>query len=351
MLFKLMLGHIKFTDLPYIQLESLFKKLSERQNPDTLFFTCSDSRIVPSLITQANPGDLFVHRNVGNIIPPADRASIEAASTIEYALKILNVQHIIICGHSGCGAMRGLLTPDLDKQLPTVAKWLQHSKEVLQTMHEDGTDLELDEEVKLTHATQRNILAQINHLKTYPLVQDRLAQDQLSIHGWYYDIRTGHVSVYEPEIKSFVSFELAMQETIRARKNKIITAVALGYLRSKANPSSRTEYLTLSELLDSLKVNVQAIWVNIKDEVKQKLWEELGALFEGISDQHFVDLLASGSEVQITDLASLNSTIFQSEGYIQYLAHRLPQSIFTEQAFSMQGGAIAQASGAATKAP
>lgn len=331
MLFDLMVGHLKFKDLRFLKFKNLFEKLRDKQNPDTLFFTCADSRIVPSLITHAKPGDLFVHRNVGNIVPPSPIASGEAA-TIEYSLSALEVKHIIICGHSGCGAMKGLLTPDLATKLPQVAAWLQHSQPVLEAMQQEGSDTELDFTKKLATVTQKNILLQIEHLKTYPLVGEKLAQGHLSIHGWLYDIESGQVSVYEQTTNAFISFAQAMEQTIETRKNKLITTVAMQYVMQKTNPATAEEYEGLRELLNNIQDNIRSIWQCIEVEVQEKLWNELGAMFESKSDSHFTDLLASGSEVKLADLTALNSEIYKSKGYQEYTAQPRPNTFFDNDA-------------------
>lgn len=167
--------------------QELFDELATGQSPATLFITCADSRIDPSLITQTNPGDIFVVRNAGNIVPrlEADGSSPDGnAGSIEYAISALNVAHVVVCGHSSCGAMGGL--QDLDAiadALPSVRRWLEHSESLLET----------DAASDLDSLIEANVLLQLEHLKAYPGVQAKLDAGELTLHGWVYDIGSGDV--------------------------------------------------------------------------------------------------------------------------------------------------------------
>ena len=171
--------------------QELFDELATGQSPATLFITCADSRIDPSLITQADPGDIFVVRNAGNIVPrlDADGSSPDGnAGSIEYAISALNVSHVVVCGHSSCGAMGGL--QDLDgiaAALPSVRRWLEHSESLLDTPAADDLDALIE----------ANVLLQLEHLATYPGVQAKLDAGDITLHGWVYDIGSGDVRAHD----------------------------------------------------------------------------------------------------------------------------------------------------------
>jgi carbonic anhydrase len=173
--------------------ESLFRRLSEGQSPHALFITCCDSRIDPSLLTQTEPGELFIHRNIGNQVPPFD-CSGGVRATLEYALKTLDIRDVIICGHSKCGAMQGLLNPDSLRDMPFVAQWLEHARAILPALKQIPA---LSQEEKLNQAVERNVLLQLEHLKAYPFVAESLSAGKLRLHGWVYFIESGQVTAYD----------------------------------------------------------------------------------------------------------------------------------------------------------
>ncbi len=329
MLIKLMLGVLQFNKKPYVEMQSLFEQLSKGQNPDTLFITCADSRIIPSLITQAYPGDLFVIRNIGNIIPPFPSQSSEAGG-IEYALNELNIKDIIICGHSQCGAMKGLLMPNIAERLPAVASWLSHSDSVLQKMHEDRTELITDPEVKLSIATQKNILLQIEHLKTYPVIAKKLANNELTIHGWLYEFESGKMFIYESRSKKFISFEKALESAIDERKNKIINLIAMDYLEKFTHPKTAREYQLLMQLFTGLQHNIMPMWEYIKESSQLKIWEELGSFYNNPLDSKFIALVESGAKIKLTDLKKFQKNISESEGYHEYCSQLIRSSFFSK---------------------
>lgn len=174
----------------------LFQRLANGQNPQALFITCSDSRINPNLITLTEPGDLFILRNAGNIIPAFGAANGGEAATIEFGVAGLGVQDIIVCGHSHCGAMKGLLQPDSIRDMPSVAAWLMHAEATRRIMRDkygerSGTD-------QLTTAVEENVLVQIENLRTHPTVAAGIACGRLKLHGWVYKIETGQVFAFDP---------------------------------------------------------------------------------------------------------------------------------------------------------
>jgi carbonic anhydrase len=199
---KLIQGIHRFQQETFRPLQGLFEQLSKGQNPETLFITCSDSRIDPNLLTRSKPGDLFILRNAGNIVPPHGAASGGESATIEFAVAALGVKDIILCGHSHCGAMKGLLQPELLASLPDVSAWLSHAETTRRIVtsnyaHLDGTAL-------LTATVEENVLVQLENLRTLPSVAARLLQGDLHLHGWVYKIETGEVFAYDLASGQFV---------------------------------------------------------------------------------------------------------------------------------------------------
>ena len=199
---KLIQGIHQFRDRDFRPMQGLFEQLAEGQSPDTLFITCSDSRIDPSLLTQTKPGDLFILRNAGNIVPPHGAANGGEAATIEYAVVALGVKDIIICGHSHCGAMNGLLHPDQVKPLPAVSAWLSHAETTRRIVQDNYTHLEGNR--LLTATIEENVLVQLENLRTLPAIGSRLVKGDLALHGWVYKIETGEVFAYDPKTGQFV---------------------------------------------------------------------------------------------------------------------------------------------------
>ncbi len=182
--------------------QELFTRLADGQSPETLFITCSDSRIDPNLITQTDPGDLFVIRNAGNIIPAFGGQSGSEVATIEFALAGLGVRNIVVCGHSHCGAMKGLLDPSILSEMPAVAEYLKHAEATRRIVrskyqHLSGNDL-------LDVTIEENVLVQIESLQTHPAVAVALSEGKLSLHAWVYDIPTGDVYAYDTDRGQFM---------------------------------------------------------------------------------------------------------------------------------------------------
>ena len=198
-------GFLHFHHEVFPQQEELFKKLATAQSPRAMFITCADSRIVPELITQSSPGDLFVTRNVGNVVPPYGQMNGGVSTAIEYAVLALGVQHIIICGHSDCGAMRAVLNPDSLEKMPTVKAWLRHA-EVAKTMVHDNCNC-TDEKESMPILTEENVIAQLQHLRTHPSVDSRMANGHLFIHGWVYNIETSEIKAYDADQGRFLPLD------------------------------------------------------------------------------------------------------------------------------------------------
>lgn len=195
-------GIKKFQQEVYPSHKERFAKLADSQAPEVLFVTCSDSRIDPNLITQSDPGELFICRNAGNIVPPHSNETGGMTASIEYAVSVLGVKHIVICGHSNCGAMKAAMQPESVNSLPHVKVWIDHcraAKEAVEHQHDDClTEEHLDE------VTKQNVVLQLNHLSTHPAVFRKLFNGEVQLHGWVYDIESGKIEVYDDETKGFV---------------------------------------------------------------------------------------------------------------------------------------------------
>lgn len=188
-------GVLDFRKNVYPEHKELFGALADSQNPDVLFFTCSDSRIDPNMVTGSNPGDLFICRNAGNVIPPHSNETGGMTASIEYAVAVLGVRHIIVCGHTDCGAIKGALDIPALKGLPHVKEWLGHCRSAMEIVRErhgiDG-DAPVDTEF-LNEAIEENVLQQVQHLRTHPVVAAKLSTGKIEIHGWVYDIKSGNI--------------------------------------------------------------------------------------------------------------------------------------------------------------
>jgi carbonic anhydrase len=176
----------------------LFEQLSEKgQRPETLFITCCDSRVVPTLITNAAPGELFIVRNVGNIVPSVDRGVLGGVSAaIEYAVEVLEVDTVIVCGHTNCGAIQAIVHPERVEHLPYVARWLAESSRIPKLIQERYGYLE--GEARMTAAVQENVLVQLENLRSFDFVARRLDAGVLKISGWVFKIATGEVFDFDP---------------------------------------------------------------------------------------------------------------------------------------------------------
>lgn len=203
--------------------QELFKRLAHGQSPETLFITCSDSRISPNLITQTEPGELFILRNAGNIVPPHGASNGGEAATIEFAVAALGVRDIIICGHSHCGAMKGLLDETLVADTPAVRQWLTHADAARRTVQQNYADL--DGASLISACVQENVLTQLENLRTHPAVAARLARGQLNLHGWVYKIETGQVFAYDPTLEQFAALTHASVPAPSAPKRRLTVPI------------------------------------------------------------------------------------------------------------------------------
>ncbi|QCE35527.1 carbonic anhydrase [Acetobacteraceae bacterium] len=195
-LVRLLKGVEKFGKEVYPHEEDLFRKLANAQSPHTLFITCGDSRVDPNLITQSSPGELFIIRNVGNIVPQVDVKDPNITAALHYAVEVMKVKNIIICGHSNCGAMKALEQFDETGKWPAsdLADWLKYAEAALEKVKK--TSFEKSEHV-CCNLTEANVRLQISHLKTYSFIQEAKKKRNINIKGWYYNIGTGTVSVVQ----------------------------------------------------------------------------------------------------------------------------------------------------------
>jgi carbonic anhydrase len=165
--------------------------VADGQSPKALMISCADSRVVPEQIMQAAPGDLFVCRNAGNIVPPYATSNGGVTSTVEYAVMVLGIRDIIVCGHSDCGAMKAVENPTGLDKMPNVAAWLRHSSAAAQVVEEGYPEMDKAERVRAI--SLENVVAQLNHLRTHPSVAAGIARGEISLHGWFVDISAGQV--------------------------------------------------------------------------------------------------------------------------------------------------------------
>jgi carbonic anhydrase len=183
---------------------ALFERLVAGQSPEALFITCSDSRVEPNLITQTKPGELFILRNAGNIVPAWGAHNGAEAATIEYAIEALGIRDIIVCGHTHCGAMKAVLGDPADlAELPAVASWLKNAEATRRVMRAHYQDVS-DQDVLLETCVEENVLAQIDNLRTHPAVFAALSRGKLELHAWVYSLESGCVESFDPECGQFV---------------------------------------------------------------------------------------------------------------------------------------------------
>ncbi len=204
---KLLDGIHRFQSGVFGAQQALFSRLSKGQDPEALFITCSDSRINPNLVTQTDPGDLFIIRNAGNIIPAYGPLHGGEAATIEYAIEVLGVKDVIICGHTHCGAMKSILDPTGLEELPAVKGWLTHAdatRRIMKTVYK-----ELPEEELLETCVEENVLVQIENLRTHPAVLAALTRGEMQLHAWVYEIETGVVDAFDADTGQFVPVQQA----------------------------------------------------------------------------------------------------------------------------------------------
>ena len=200
---KLIEGIVNFQKGLTREHKDFFKNLSQKQEPDALFIACSDSRVVPNQFASTNPGDLFVLRNIGNLMPPpCENKESSAVSALEYAALTLKVSDIIVCGHSECGGMKALIAGIDKTSNPMLASWLVHAQEAVNRLHAgikfSSTLQDYDT------LSQINVLLQMEHIQQYDFIQKLLAKKTLRLHGWWFDIAKAQVYHYEKDLNKFV---------------------------------------------------------------------------------------------------------------------------------------------------
>jgi carbonic anhydrase len=198
---KLVDGVHAFQAQYFARHRTLFRNLAERgQRPEAMLITCSDSRIVPNLITSTAPGDIFIVRNVGNIVPHASMPGGTAAA-IEYAVEVLGVADVIVCGHTHCGAIQALLDPASMDRLPLVRRWLAQNERVREIVTERYGHL--DGAARATAAVEENVLVSLENLRAFEFIAERLARGTLRMSGWVFKIETGQVFEFDPRTGQF----------------------------------------------------------------------------------------------------------------------------------------------------
>jgi carbonic anhydrase len=199
---RLIEGHKRFLAEVFPQRRHQFHLLAESQAPEWLFITCSDSRIVPDLILGTGPGDLFITRNAGNVVPHSSHDVDGVTATIEYAVEVLKVKHAILCGHSDCGAMKAALARAGLEKLPKASRWLHHVEAAFS--HRQPLNPADGSSAELASLIRGNVVAQLLNLKTQPAVANAMTEGRLSVHGWYYDILSGRIEQYDERMRRFL---------------------------------------------------------------------------------------------------------------------------------------------------
>ncbi len=213
-------GFLKFQSDAYPERADLFKNLATKQNPRTLFISCSDSRLVPELVTQREPGGLFVIRNAGNIVPSYGPEPGGVSASVEYAVTALKVTDVVICGHSDCGAMTAIATCKCMDHMPAVGSWLRYadSARIVNEARNHANERE-----RIAAMVRENVIAQLENIKTHPSVRLALGEGRLALHGWVYDIESGGIDALNGNTNTFVS--LAEHTDVRAYPTQLPVAV------------------------------------------------------------------------------------------------------------------------------
>jgi carbonic anhydrase len=199
---RLIAGHREFLKNVFPSRKGQFHLLAESQAPEYLFITCSDSRVVPDLIFGTGPGDLFITRNAGNVIPVASSDVDGVTATIEYAVEVLHVKHAILCGHSDCGALKAALDRKELENLPKARRWLSHVEGAF--THRQPLDPADGEHAELASLIRVNVVAQFHNLRAQPSVARAVVEGRLTTYGWYYDILSGRIEQYDEQARRFV---------------------------------------------------------------------------------------------------------------------------------------------------
>jgi len=217
---KLKDGNRKFqTEIYAENAEQYQRAAATPQQPHTLIIACADSRVDVETITSSGPGEVFVSRNVGNMVPPYGESLGGVSAVIEYAVTALKVKHVVVCGHSDCGAMKALLNPASTDKMPTVKRWLDHGHAALMVA-ESIADKDDSPSEEMRRITDENVLMQLIHLRTHPSVAGAIARGELTTSGWVYDIGTGVVRIAEDGKRTFVPVSATLTEPPGAVEGK-----------------------------------------------------------------------------------------------------------------------------------
>jgi carbonic anhydrase len=196
--------------------EFLKRLASEGQSPDAVFVGCSDSRVVPELLTAASPGEIFVIRNVANLVPPFEHADASVGAALEYAVAHLKVPHVVVCGHYGCGGVHAALAGESFDELESLGEWLEGLRPAI-----DRTDPSLGADARWRAAVEQNVVLQLDNLPTYPVVAEALRRGELSLHGWVYDLHTHSLRVHDAPSGAFCSVDKMLGETVDPDETEI----------------------------------------------------------------------------------------------------------------------------------
>jgi carbonic anhydrase len=210
---QLVQGIHHFQKIGFREREELFGRLQHGQQPEACLITCADSRIVPNLITNSEPGQLFILRNVGNIVPCYGTSNNGELAAVEYAVVELGIEDLIVCGHTCCGAMGALVNSANatgPSRTPLVANWLRHAEATLEIVREHYQHLQ--GQALINAAAEENVLVQLEHLRSLPVIAARISSGRVRLHGWMYKIESGEVFCYESEVGQFVKFGEAMAD-------------------------------------------------------------------------------------------------------------------------------------------
>ena len=224
---------LRFETDVYPPQSELYERLAHRgQSPKALMISCADSRIVPEHVMQCEPGDLFVCRNAGNIVPPHAQTTGGVQATVEYAVAVLSVRDIIVCGHSDCGAMKAVAEPSQVDALPSVAAWLKHSRAAGHVV--DASYPELTQAERIRAISLENVVAQLAHLRTHPSVAAGIARGDIALHGWFVDIHAGEVLGLDGESGQFVPLREGAPWPVALRAERRLAADFAGDLMDAA---------------------------------------------------------------------------------------------------------------------
>ena len=198
---RIVAGVTKFQSEVFPARRKLFEELGHEQHPIAMFFTCADSRVVPSLLMQTEPGEIFTERTPGNIVPRYSDHVGGVTASVEFAIQVLRVPLLIVCGHTDCGVVKALLQPEQAAGMPALQSWMRHSLPARERLLRDNTSASHEEKLRLL--TEYNVLEQLENLKTHPSIEARLAKGEIELYGWVYEIASGAVLVADPDTGGF----------------------------------------------------------------------------------------------------------------------------------------------------